>query len=96
MNKRTRNTILPIAIILISLVATFTFLYNQNSDVTVQPRNYKAEVLLGITPNMDSRQPTEKDIDTQLNLQTQDGSIYRLFESRDMISYGKTFVVKIA
>lgn len=59
---------------------------------------YKVQVLMGVSPNMESRTPTRKDIDTQLNLQSSDGKVFRLFESRDpndFFNYGKTFVVRI-
>jgi hypothetical protein len=94
------NKIIPIVIIFIALFSVGFFIYdyvqiNENQNQGLNDRNYKAEVLLKASPNMDSRMPTDKDIDTKLNLQTKEGDVYRLFESRDFVTYGKTFVVRI-
>lgn len=68
---------------------------SQEKETPLKDRNYIAEVYLGVTPNMPTREPTVEDIDTQINLQTGDGRIYRLIESRDFITYGKTFAVPL-
>ena len=64
---------------------------------TVYNNIYGGNVLLGLSPNANSRQPTAKDIDTQLNIKAGD-AIFRLYESRSLekFDYGKTFVVRIA
>lgn len=96
MDKKTKSNF--IGVLAISLILTGIFLmglsYYHNDNTNIKERNYESEVLLKISPNMEARNPTSKDIDTKLNLQTQDGSVYRLYESRDFITYGKTFVVK--
>lgn len=58
---------------------------------------YGGNVLLGLSPNAPSRQPTEKDIDTQLNIKVGD-AIFRLYESRSLetFDYGKTFVIRLS
>ena len=91
------NTKIAVSLILlVGLVFVVgVYHFNQKEETPIASRNYKAEVLLQVSPNMESRMSTEKDIDTKLNLITPDGRVYRLFESRDMATYGKTFVVEI-
>lgn len=95
----TQSKALPIAVIILALFATgFYFIseYKEHStEVSIGERNYVAEVYLKTSPNMYSRQPASKDIDTKLNFQSSDGSVYRLYESRDFLTYGKTFIVRV-
>lgn len=67
----------------------------EERNAPLKDRNYVAEVKLGVAPNMQSRQPTDKDFDTKINLQTGDGRVFRLVESKDFLTYGKTFVVPL-
>jgi hypothetical protein len=88
-----------LGLLLIVAIVGWTYTsYERQTNSEVTPRNYKAEVLLGITPpNMQSRIATVNDIDTGLNLRSSSGDLYRLFESRDskdFVNIGKTFVVK--
>lgn len=100
MKKKTKNKLinvyLPLSLIILSSFA-FIFIVSDYSfsDDEVADRNYLSEVYLGVSPNMPSHTPTKNDIDTQLNFKDTAGNIYRLYESRDFISYGKTFLVKV-
>lgn len=95
-----KNKIIPLTIILLAMMSVGIFAFDEyqvykNQQEPLAERNYKAEVILGVAPNMETRLPTETDIDTELNLQTPNGQVYRLIESRDFITFGKTFVVRI-
>ncbi len=92
-----QNKVLPITIILVSLFSFSFFAFKElnHNEMGSTERNYLTEAMLGISPNMDTRQPTENDIDSGLIFKSNNGYEYKLYESRDFITYGKTFLVRI-
>ena len=81
---------------ILALSSVLSFLNPQQKQSITPEVNYRGLAMLHLAPDSPSRQPTDKDYDTKLNLVTEKGETYRLFESRDIKSYGKTFVVRVA
>jgi len=86
----------------LSLLLSTLYLYDKyhvykNQQEPTPEINFATHVLLGLAPNTFSRVPTNNDLDTRLNINTNNGEVYRLFQSKswDKGDYDKTFVVRI-
>lgn len=93
-----RNSYIFLLLFMVAALITMMSYSTEENDYVPKERNYYAEAMLGISPNMPSHLPSGYDLDTKLNLQTSEGQVYRMFENRNpqyFFDYGKTFVVRV-
>ena len=88
------QTIIALAFIGIFVIASLGFvMMNQEDEIVYKEPNYKMQVLSKIVPIVYGN-PKPTDIDTEINLQGQDG-IYHLYASGSFPTEGQLFVQRI-
>ena len=88
----------PLSIILLFIILVGAYyIYPSQTEMQIEPVNYKALVQSGMAPTTPSRAVTQEDIDTGLRI-NYNGEVLALIESRNWntLDYGKTFLVKVA
>ena len=90
-----KKILIAAAICFVSILLMANFLGIVSEHEYSEP-NYEGMVKLGLAPSTESRQPTDKDVFTNLIIKDGD-TTYALFESRDLskLDFGKTFVVRV-